>query len=201
MTDWEGRYQAGDMPWEKGRAAPPLLEILEKSGPEVFGQGPVLVPGCGLGHDARALASLGIPVIGLDLSQKALELAGTFKKSGNETYELEDFLEPEWRNGREFSAIWEHTCFCAIHPFDRDRYARAAADCLVEGGILAGVFFLTPHDPGDEDAGPPFGATVSELERRFSPWFTPIGGWVPEAAYPGREGREWIGLFRRNAQA
>ena len=29
MTDWESRYQAGDMPWEKGSAAPPLLELLE----------------------------------------------------------------------------------------------------------------------------------------------------------------------------
>lgn len=199
MTDWENRYQVGDMPWEKGKASPPLLELLEKS--VDWGKGPVLVPGCGFGHDVRALGSLGIPVVGVDVAPTAVERAREFPRAGLESYELGDFLDPDWRVGREFSAIWEHTCFCAIDPSDRKRYAEAAAGCLAVGGLLAGVFFLTPNDPGDEEAGPPFGVTVEELDTWFSPWFERQEGWVPQAAYPGREGREWIGLFRRVAKA
>jgi hypothetical protein len=101
---------------------------------------------------------------------------------------------------REFSAIWEHTCFCAIDPGDRKRYAEAVAGCLQEGGLLAGVFFLTPFDPGEEAVGPPFGVTVEELDAWFSPWFKRVEGWVPQAAFPGRAGREWIGLFRKIAK-
>ena len=70
MTDWESRYQVGDMPWEKGQASPPLLELLER--PVDWGAGPVLVPGCGFGHDVRALGVLGIPVVGLDLAPTAV---------------------------------------------------------------------------------------------------------------------------------
>lgn len=202
MTDWENRYQSGDMPWEKGRAAPPLLELLEKTDPELWGKGPVLVPGCGLGHDVRVISgSLGIPVVGLDLSVTALELAEKNPKVGSETFEIGNFLEPSWQEGRMFSAIWEHTCFCAIDPSDRDRYASAAAAVLPEGGLLAGVFFLTPHDPGEEGKGPPFATSIEELKMRFSPWFEQVDGWMPGTAYPGREGREWIGLFRRVVKA
>lgn len=201
MTDWEGRYQLGDMPWEKGRAAPPLNEVLEKLEPGDWGTGPILAPGCGFGHDVRALAGLGIPVLGLDISPTAVTRALEFPRAGQETYELGNFLDPTWRAGRSFSAIWEHTCFCAIDPADRPRYAAAVADCLAEGGLLAGVFFLNPHDPGEEEIGPPFGTTVAELDAWFEPWFQRVDAWVPQEAYPGREGKEWIAIYRRVGNA
>jgi hypothetical protein len=199
MTDWETRYQAGDTPWEKGHASPALHELLE-SGPD-WGAGPILVPGCGFGHDVRALSGLEIPVLGLDLAVSAVNRARELAISEMEAYELGDFLDPEWRVGREFSAVWEHTCFCAIQPEDRPRYAEAVAGCLQDGGLLAGVFFITPFDPGEEQEGPPFPTSVEELDAWFSPWFERIRGWVPSKAYPGRENREWIGLFRKIAQA
>ena len=57
MTDWEARYQAGETPWEKGEAAPPLIELLGKLEKPAWGRGPILVPGCGFGHDVRALSA------------------------------------------------------------------------------------------------------------------------------------------------
>lgn len=201
MTDWDERYRMGDTPWEKGEPAPPLLELLERMGVGIFGEGPVLVPGCGLGHDVRALAASGLKVVGLDLSTLAVERARATPAVGGETYEMGDFLDPAWRIGRSFTAVWEHTCFCAIDPDQRRNYAEAVAGLLEEGGILAGVFFLTPFDPGEEAVGPPFATTLEELEQWFSPWFERIHGWAPQRAYPGREGREWTGLFRRRTQA
>jgi SAM-dependent methyltransferase len=198
--DWEQCYRTGETPWDKGQAAPPLLEMIARLGHPIWNDGPVLVPGCGFGHDARALAALGIPVVGLDLSATAVEKARQLPAVGTETYEVGDFLDPLWRVGRRFSGIWEHTCFCAIHPSQRDAYAAAAAGVLDEGGILAGVFYLTPNDPGEESDGPPFESTIAELDERFSPWFERIEGWVPENSYPGREGKEWIGIFRKVRQ-
>lgn len=200
MTDWENRYQAGDMPWEKGQAAPPLQEVLAKVAIHEWGNGKVLVPGCGFGHDVRVLAELGLEVLGVDVSETAVARADAFPKVGAETYELGNFLNPEWQKGRVFTGWWEHTCFCAIDPGDRGAYAKAAAKCVVDGGLLAGVFFINPYDPGEDRSGPPHGVTVEEVEQWFSPWFQRVDGWVPTTAYPGREGREWIGLFRKSTQ-
>jgi len=200
MTDWEARYQAADMPWEKGTAAPPLLELLAKSNPGIWGNEAVLVPGCGLGHDVRALASGGRLVLGLDLSPTAIALAQAQPAVGREIYQLGNFLDAAWHSDMKVSSIWEHTCFCAIDPGQRPAYAAAAARILPQGAILAGVFFLNPFDPGEDRSGPPFGATLAEIVNLFSPWFEQVDGWVPQQAYPGREDREWIGIFRRNSE-
>lgn len=197
MTDWNSRYESGDTPWEKGHAAPPLLEILEKIGTEIWGGGTILVPGCGSGHDVRALAAAGLCPLGVDLAPLAIAAAGSHPKAGREAYELADFLDPEWRTGNTFSAIWEHTCFCAIHPSRRDDYAKACADLIAPGGCLIGVFYLTPQSPGEENEGPPFNSTITEIESRFTKWFEREHGWVPEITYPGREGQEWLAVFRR----
>lgn len=202
MKDWDACYQAGQTPWDRGSPAPPLLELLHERGTALWLGGPVLVPGCGIGHDVRAFAVAGILAHGLDLSPTAVERARALSNTGLASYGLGDFLDPAWRQGRSFTAIWEHTCFCAILPEQRAAYAEAAAALLPPGGLLAGVFYLTPHDLGEDDeTGPPFKTSVEELDQTFGPWFERINGWVPRRAYPGREGREWIGVFRRLSQA
>lgn len=193
MRDWEACYRNDETPWDKGAAAPPLAELIGRLGTALWGDGGVLVPGCGLGHDVRHLAGLGLQVTGLDISQTALAKVASIPAAGSEVYELGDFLSADWTTGRLFSAIWEHTCFCAIDPLLRDAYVRSAAAVLPDGGFLAGVFYLEPRDPG----GPPFKTTIEELDSRFSPWFERIHGWVPETAYPGREGREWLAVYRK----
>ena len=197
MSDWNERYLKGETPWEKGAPAPPLLELLEKADRGIWGGGTVLVPGCGTGHDVRALAARGIAVLGLDLAEEAFRRATEYPVVGGESYEIGDFLDPAWREGKRFSAIWEHTCLCAIHPGRRDDYAAACVELIEPGGYLAGVFFLTPYDPGEEWSGPPFPAEVEELDARFSPWFARELAWTPDRAYPGREGREWLAVYRR----
>jgi SAM-dependent methyltransferase len=197
MTDWNERYRKGETPWEKGAPAPPLLELLGKVDAEIWGDGSVLVPGCGTGHDVRALAAKGFPVLGLDLAEEAICRACSHPEVGGESYEVGDFLDAGWRVGKCFSAIFEHTCFCAIDPARRGDYAQACAELIMPGGCLVGVFFLTPYDPGEEWAGPPFPSEMEELDSVFSPWFERETAWVPQAAYPGREGREWLAVYRR----
>ena len=197
MTDWQQRYLDGDTPWDKGEAAPPLEELIQRQGKELFGKGEVWVPGCGAGHDVRLLASHGHKAVGLDLAPAALEAARSHPLVGEERYELMDFLDPAQREGREASSIWEHTCFCAIDPSRREDYARSAAEVLSPGGTLAGVFFLTPWDPGEPEQGPPFGGTQEAIDACFAPWFERVEAWQPEVAYPGREGREWLAVYKR----
>ncbi|TAG09060.1 MAG: methyltransferase domain-containing protein [Verrucomicrobia bacterium] len=201
MTDWESRYQIGDTPWDKGRAAPPLLEWLLDDGAALLEGKAVLVPGCGTGHDVRALAPHAKQVLGVDLAASAISAAREFAAAGNEHYALADFLDESWQAGQRFDLLFEHTCFCAIDPTQRMAYARAAAALIVPSGCLAGIFFLNPYDPGDDHVGPPFGSTLEEIEDTFRTGFELMRGWMPSQTYAGREGREWFGIFRRRLQA
>jgi SAM-dependent methyltransferase len=191
-TDWQQRYETGDMPWEKGRACPGLVDHLETH--PVTGR--VLVPGCGFGHDARALAACPEhpEVIGLDLAPAAIAGALRFPAPPGLRFEQGDFLDLPDRFHNGFDWLWEHTLYCAIDPGDRPRYARSAAQAVRPGGFLFGIFYLNPDHDGP---GPPHGTTPEELDRRFSPDFELVRQWLPARAYPGREGREMLRLYRR----
>jgi SAM-dependent methyltransferase len=161
-------------------------------------RGRVFVPGCGLGHDVRAIARQPrVEVVGVDISPTALARARRFKRRGRETFLNGDIfnLPREFRGA--FDWVWEHTCFCAIPVQRRKEYVAAVRSVLKRGGEIAAIFFL---DPGlaDPDAGPPFGVTKRQLNSLFlkSGAFEIVHEWDPERAYPGREGRELMRVMR-----
>lgn len=196
-VDWNERWRSNDTPWEKGYAAPPLTEYLAEDGLELRKARRVLVPGCGSGHDVRELARHGIPATGLDISEKAVEVARAVPRVGEEDYFHGDLFDPSWKHQRPFDTVWEHTCFCAIDPSMRPAYAEAMAGILPPGGFLTGVFYLTPWDPGEVVDSPPYAASREEIIGLFAPWFDLRKDRVPGRAYPGREGREWLAIFER----
>ena len=189
-VDWESRYLAGETPWDKGYAAPPLTAFLARHPV----RGAVLVPGCGPGHDVRALASQSECVVtGLDLSATALRIARSLPPVGTERYVEGDLfaLPREW--DAHFDWLVEHTCFCAIPPTRRADYVQAISRILKPGGHFLAIFFL---DPGVEQ-GPPHGATREEIAGLFDPDFELIEEWIPSDVFPGREGGEICQLRRR----
>jgi SAM-dependent methyltransferase len=190
MTDWEQRYRSRDTPWEKGAAHPALSAWLERN----TLTGRVLVPGCGSGHDVRALAACGAEVTGLDVAPSAIEAAGRFPRAASETYVTGDFFHPpaDWAGG--FDGIFEHTCFCAIDPADRQAYAASAAALLRPGGRLLAIFYL---DPGHDGDGPPYGCTREELDGLFFPSFRLLAEETGLPTHPGREGREILRVLER----
>lgn len=189
---WEDLYLKGETPWDKGAPSPGLVAYLEEN--EVAGR--VLVPGCGLGHDVRALAAHGADVEGLDLSPTAVERADKVEKAVAERYRLGDLFALEEELAGAFDWVWEHTCFCAIDPERRREYVRAVKEVLKEGGRLLGVFYLDPYDDEHEPrGGPPHGCTLDEIDSLFGADFEILESWVPEKAYEGREGRERMVLM------
>src|SRR6266496_447182 len=92
---WEGRYQARDMPWEKGEPSPGLVDFLAAH-PDLK-RGSVCVPGCGTGHDVRAWARAGFEAFGCDIAPSAIQLAKESPaEAGLKTrYVLDDFLKDE----------------------------------------------------------------------------------------------------------
>jgi SAM-dependent methyltransferase len=193
MTDWDQRWRNQETPWDKGEPAPPLLEALAhpEDGP-FLRDARVLVPGCGSGHDVRALATGGARVTGLDLSSTAIKVARGHTPVRGEEYVCDCLFSWE---AEPFDALWEHTCFCAIDPSCRGIYAEAVGRLVRPGGKLVGVFYLNPEDPDDD---PPYGSEKTEIVKHLEPWFTLQWGSVPKRAFPSREGREWLATFVRH---
>src|SRR3954468_16944499 len=186
--NWEKLYQKGETPWEKGEASPGLVDFL-KAFPELP-KGSVLVPGCGTGHDARAWASAGFEVTGMDLAPSAVQLSREKTTAANLKADFlqMDFLRTE--PFKKFDYIFEHTLFCAIQPDERDVYVQAGERWLDATGRYIAVFYMIP-----DKEGPPFGTTRPEIHSRFDPFFELLEDWVPRS-YPNRTGLEWMTVWK-----
>lgn len=188
--DWNARYAGGDTPWDKGAPHPILFNDSTKD----FLSGRVLVPGCGTGHDARALAARGLDVTGLDISPVALGRARAAHFPANLQYVIGSLFDLSSDMKAAFDGVFEHTCFCAIDPARRADYAASVASALKRGGRLLAVFFL---DPGNDGDGPPFGCTRSEIDAFFRPYFRVLREESVIPTFAGREGRELLILMER----
>ena len=178
--DWNAAYELGDTPWDKGYASPPLIEFLKCQ--SISGR--VLVPGCGAGHDVRALAAQGAEVVGLDIAMRGIDKAEAFSGICDERYELGDFLKLDKQYHSSFDWIVEHTCLCAIDPCDRQAYARSVALALKPGGNYMAVFFREVTDY--QCNGPPHPISREQCDALFGDTFQLIKSFVPQQTYPSR---------------
>lgn len=194
---WESLYRAKDTPWDKGEAAPPLVDYLRRHRIE----GRVLVPGCGRGYEVRTLAARGAKVTGIDLAPSGVAAARAFPRAARERYLLQDLFElpPAFR--RAYDWVVEHTCFCAIPPTRREDYVESVHRALKRGGRVFAIFYLNPRQYDgeyvDDLKGPPFGVRREQLDRLFSARFELLDEWVPKRAFEGREQRELVRVLRR----
>lgn len=194
MTDWDDRWKAGETPWDHGAPAPPLVELLGSDQASWLIGKRVLVPGCGSGEDVRELARAGADATGLDISPTAVAHAQAMSPTKGTDFVNGSFFD--WES-EPFDAVWEHTCFCAIEPADRIRYASACARLIRPGGCLAAVFYLEPWLPDETPEPPPHGSGKSEIIELLRPDFVLRWDKTPDLSYPGREGREWLAVFER----
>jgi len=187
--DWEALYQANDTFWDHGEASPGLVDYLRAS--PRLSPGQALVPGCGRGHDARALAKAGWSVTGLDIAPSSVPLAKRLAEEGGlpVDYRVGDFLSNEAY--QPFDLVFEHTLFCAIPPARRDDYAQALRHWLKPGGLYLAVNYMITEDNGE----PPFSTTTTELDERFGETFELLRRWTPRS-YESREGKELMNEWR-----
>jgi SAM-dependent methyltransferase len=190
---WESRWASGDLPWDHGEPAPPLLEFLER--------GPLrgrraLVPGCGSGHEAAAVAAYGLEVTGLDFSASAVAQASKRYPLPQLSFVEGDLLQPrEWFR-EPFDWVFEHTCLCAMPPEVWPRYVRSVARVLRPGGHFFGIFYIRTREPG----GPPFQIERTQIDQLFGPRFVLQERYAPCRSFASRAGREEVRLYRRLAE-
>lgn len=169
--DWAARYRDEDTPWDLGAPHPELVaRLAQGSLAAPPGGARALVPGCGRGHDALALARAGWRVVALDLvPDLAASVAPALARLGGR-FERADALaysEPD-----PFDLVLDHTFFCALDPADRPAFGALVGRVLGPAGRLASIVF--PGDKPADAGGPPFGMSAAALAQALGPAFEPL---------------------------
>ncbi|MEX1324124.1 MAG: methyltransferase domain-containing protein [Synechococcaceae cyanobacterium] len=200
---WDQRYREGGDGWELGQPAPPLAEFLRHDPRAPVPGGPVLVPGCGRGHEAALLAELGFSVVGLDFSVEALREARRLHgpdRPGLRWLQADLFdrtaLQTAGLGPGSLRGVLEHTCYCAIDPGLREAYGATVAQLLAPGGWLLGLFWCHSR-PG----GPPWGSDPHKLAHLWRQAGLVEEIWEPASGSIPKRSDEWLGLWRQPGTA
>ena len=198
---WQQRFEAEDIPWDRGAVSPQLAPWLA-GGTLATGQH-VAVPGCGSGHEVLALVQAGCRVTAIDyapaaVARTAQRLHDAGLGAGACALVQADVLQ--WQPAEPLDAVFEQTCWCAIHPDHWADYAAQLHRWLRPGGrlCLMGMQVLRPGSAIGRIEGPPYHLDINLL-RALLPadrWQWPA---PPYEAVPHPRGwRELaIGLLRR----
>lgn len=155
------RYQASFTPWDAGAAPAQLRRHVAGHRPA----GPVLVPGCGSGHDVRFLAEAGQDVTGIDFSRAALEAALPVLGPFADRLRHADFFSAELDG--PWALVYERAFLCSLPRRCWADWAARVAQLVAPGGLLAGFFFF-----GEGLRGPPFPLHgQGELDALLAPHF------------------------------
>jgi len=196
MIDWNSRYLAADTPWDKGTASPIIDELMAKL-PQFFQAGSkVLIPGCGRGHDTQPFLQAKMPVTGLDISAEALvDAAKVYGEHEQLRWVSEDIFSMPDAHKEHYDIIWEHTCYCAIPPELRENYVDSMVSLLKPNSYFIGTFFIETGVPINQ--GPPFFTSRDDVFQNFERKFHLVWEAKPTQSYAGREGREWVMIWRK----
>ena len=144
---WDASYQDGPAPWDVG----PQPAIVRLAAAGRF-SGTVLDAGCGSGENALHIASLGVPVVGVDVAETALGLAR--EKAGERGVDAEFAAADALRLGhlgRTFGTVLDCGLFHTFDEAERLQYVAGLASVTETGGTLYVLCFsdigadLGPH--------------------------------------------------------
>ncbi|MFT5722429.1 MAG: thiopurine S-methyltransferase [Motiliproteus sp.] len=153
---------------------------------------PVLVPLCGKSLDMLWLLDQGHPLVGVELSAKALEAffeenslqPSTCQQGPLEGWRVDDLtllcgdffaLTLDSEGGSEggveqgFAAIYDRAALIALPPSMRDAYIDKLVSVLRPDGQ---ILLITLEYPPEEHQGPPFSISEAEVQARFSERFS-----------------------------
>lgn len=170
-SPWDASYRDGPAPWDIGRPQPAIVRVASEGG---F-VGAVLDAGCGTGENALHVASLGLPVLGVDVAETALAIARA--KAADRGIKVEftaaDALKLE-RLGRRFETVLDCGLFHTFDGGERPGYVASLASVTEHDGTLYVLCFSNdgpgtgPHPISQEELRAAFSAgdewTVAAIE-------------------------------------
>jgi SAM-dependent methyltransferase len=164
---WEARFEAGQTPWDRGRASPQLAAWLDAG---ALRPSRVCVPGCGSGWEVAELARRGFDVTALDYAAAAVERTRALLAKAGLAARVERADVLAWRPDAPLDAVYEQTCLCALHPDHWVAYAAQLHAWLRPGGALFALFMQLSRAgaPDGRIEGPPYHCDVCGMRALFA---------------------------------
>ncbi len=184
---WNSRWETGQTGWDIGAPAPAFTTYFSD-----FSQknAAILIPGCGSGHEAEFLLSIGFTNITvIDIAPKAVAILNEkFRSNPNITILCNDFFQHEG----SYDYIVEQTFFCAIDPDLREAYAQQTHELLRPNGKIIAILFDRSFE-----GGPPYGGSKEEYIQLFTTKFNILSLESNQLSIPQRMGSELFGIFEK----
>jgi SAM-dependent methyltransferase len=164
--DWNERYKADELPWDTNEPDENLVELIESR--TVF-PCKALEIGCGTGTNSLWLAGQGFSMLGVDISQEAVNRANKKKENLSLSCDFAqlDFLH-DMSLRQSFDFVFDRGCF---HVFDQEEerllFARQVSRVLKTNGRWASLIGSTEGSP--RDVGPPR-RTAREVLQAIEPY-------------------------------
>lgn len=193
-VSWDASYQNAPAPWDIGQPQPAIVRLASAGG---FA-GAVLDAGCGTGENSLLVASLGLPVLGVDVAETALAMAR--KKAAERGIDAEFAMADAFhleRLGRTFQTVLDCGLFHTFSADERRGYVASLATITEYGGRLHVLCF--------SDRGPDTGPHPVR-EEELSAAFNPGSGWNVTTVkadrihtrYHSEGAPAWLAMIERN---
>jgi methyl halide transferase len=167
---WHEKWQTQETAWDLKRPHPLLSQLLGamRALPLSSSIEKILVPGCGLGHEAASLADQGFQVTGTDLVADATRMAKqTYGDKGNLKFVTDDVFATRLKP-LTFDGLMDRAMLCALEPGRRKDYLDFCHQMLGHGGVFMGILFSEVSCEG----GPPFAINAHEVLDLFTNKFS-----------------------------
>jgi SAM-dependent methyltransferase len=177
---WQQRFNQRQTPWDRG-APGPQLQRWCNDGTLAQGQR-VAVPGCGSGHDVLALAQAGCEVTGIDYAPAAVALTEERLAAAGARASVVQADVLAWQPSAPLDAVYEQTCWCALHPDHWMAYAAQLQAWLRPGRALLLLAMQCRRDGAAQGRieGPPYHMDVHAVRALL-----PSTQWDwPQPPYP-----------------
>jgi ubiquinone/menaquinone biosynthesis C-methylase UbiE len=150
--DWNDRYKTKELPWDTNEPDDNLVNLIKN---KTVSPCKALEIGCGTGTNSLWLARQGFSMLGVDISQEAVDRANRKKENQSLICDFAqmDFLHDESLS-QSFDFVFDRGCF---HVFDLEQerilFAKQVSRVLKKNGKWVSLIGSTEGSP--RDAGPP----------------------------------------------
>ena len=175
MTDWINRWENNKIGWHAEQVNRHLIKYLDKfdllTGESIF------VPLCGKTNDMLFLLEKDLKVIGVEMSNLAIEQFFSenqldyvvskidkfvlYEGDGIKLY-CGDFFDLKSKHLENVKALYDRASLIALNEELRQKYVKHLNDII---GIGASILLLTLNYPQHQRSGPPFAVNKEEVDQ------------------------------------
>ena len=175
MIDWIERWESNRIGWHAEQVNRHLIKYLDRF--ELSTGESIFVPLCGKTNDMPFLVKEGLNVIGVEMSNIAIEQFFSenqldyviskvdkfilYEGTGIKIY-CGDFFDLKSKHLENVTAIYDRASLIALNEELRQKYVKHLSDII---GFDARILLLTLNYPQHQRSGPPFAVSKEEVDQ------------------------------------